>query len=295
MKGHADAGCPSCHRRNAAKLKTSERTAGIHHFAFTLHNMYRHRGLTVTESREILRPRDWDGTVAGNDLFDQSAHRFDAERQGRDVKEQPILAFGGVARELIGLHCGADGYHAVRVNARQRRKAEIGFHLAAHTGHAGGTAHQHHAFNLVFFELRITQNIGNSFKCFIHERLCELIKDHTSERKGMSTRREFKFKNRLRRIRERFLRRLRAVKQLTAVFCGKFNAAELRHRPVNHRMIKIIAPQRRIATRAEHFENAARKLEERDVKGAAAQVIDQIDALCTVVEPIGQSRRRGFV
>ena len=111
----------------------------------------------------------------------------------------------------------------------------------------------------------------------------------------MGTRREFKFKNRLRRIRERFLRRLRAVKQLTAIFGGKFDAAELRHCPVNHRMIKVIAPQRRVAARAEHFENAARKLEERDVKGAAAQVIDQIDALCTVVEPIGQRRRRRFV
>ena len=60
-------------------------------------------------------------------------------------------------------------------------------------------------------------------------------------------------------------------------------------------MVEIVAAERRIAAGRQHLKHALLQVEQRDVEGAAAQVVDRVDALRVVVEAIGQRRRRRFV
>ena len=60
-------------------------------------------------------------------------------------------------------------------------------------------------------------------------------------------------------------------------------------------MVEVVAAQGRIPARREHFEDAAVEFEERRVEGAAPQVVDQVDAFRTVVEPVGECGGGGFV
>ncbi len=60
-------------------------------------------------------------------------------------------------------------------------------------------------------------------------------------------------------------------------------------------MVEIVAAQRRVAVRREHLEHAARELQDRDVEGAAAEVVDRVRPLRRIVEAVGDRRRRRFV
>ena len=65
--------------------------------------------------------------------------------------------------------------------------------------------------------------------------------------------------------------------------------------PAMDTMVEVVAAKRRVAIRREHFEHAARELEDRDVERAAAQIVDRVGALRCVVETVGDRRRRRLV
>ena len=96
LERHADAGRPRRHRRNPPQFKARERTAGIHHFAFALHHVDRHRSLTVLERRKVLRHRGRNRRVAGNDFLNEPAHGFKPQRKRRHIEKQPVVARGRV-------------------------------------------------------------------------------------------------------------------------------------------------------------------------------------------------------
>ena len=52
-------------------------------------------------------------------------------------------------------------------------------------------------------------------------------------------------------------------------------------------MVEVIAAQRRVTTGGEHFEDALRKLEDRDIEGSATEVVDRVGAVGAMVQPIG--------
>ena len=71
--------------------------------------------------------------------------------------------------------------------------------------------------------------------------------------------------------------------------------ADLAANPIGDSAIEIIATQRRVAAGREHLKDPARQPQDRDIKGAAAEVIDRNSAFVGAVEPIGNRRRGGFV
>ncbi len=60
-------------------------------------------------------------------------------------------------------------------------------------------------------------------------------------------------------------------------------------------MVEIIAAKRGVAGGREHFEYAPRQLEQRQVEGAAAEVVHREGALGRIVEAVGDRRRSRLV
>ena len=68
----------------------------------------------------------------------------------------------------------------------------------------------------------------------------------------------------------------------------------LKH-PVGKRRVIVVAAQSRIATRSDHFKNALRQTQNRNVEGSTAQVVNGIDAFAGVIKAIGNGRRGGLI
>ena len=97
-----------------------------------------------------------------------------------------------------------------------------------------------------------------------------------------------------RRVRQRALRALRH---------GEHLGAHLRVRPrrpsgssaseqLGEARVEVVAAEPRVAAGRQHLEDAALELQDRDVEGAAAEVVDRDGALGVLVEPVGERRPR---
>ena len=71
--------------------------------------------------------------------------------------------------------------------------------------------------------------------------------------------------------------------------------ARLCDSPGENRAVKVVAAKRRIAARREHLENTPVKLQNRHVKRAAAEVIDDVNSFRCLIEAIGQSSGRRLI
>ena len=69
----------------------------------------------------------------------------------------------------------------------------------------------------------------------------------------------------------------------------------LGQRPADQRAVIVVAAQRRVSAGGDHLEHALRQTQDRDVKGAAAQVVHGINALAGIVQAVGNGCRRGLV
>ncbi len=74
-------------------------------------------------------------------------------------------------------------------------------------------------------------------------------------------------------------------------------ALELADQPVDDPLVEVLAPQVRVAARRPDLEQAVRQLQDRDVEGAAAEVVDghELAALARVLEPVGEGGRGRLV
>ena len=133
--------------------------------------MQRQRGLAIFVGGEILRQRSRDGGVARNNALHQPPHGFNAERQGNHIQQQQ-LAVGVVARQLVGLDGGPKGHHFIGVEIGQQWLAKKCLHRLAHSGHAGGAAHHHHALNIGFGQTGIAQRLAHGNQGAGCEGLC---------------------------------------------------------------------------------------------------------------------------
>ncbi len=64
-------------------------------------------------------------------------------------------------------------------------------------------------------------------------------------------------------------------------------SAELRHSPLNDALVKVIAAQMGIAAGGQHRKGAVLDLNDRNIKGAAAQIVDQDLLGGFVVQAVG--------
>ena len=65
---------------------------------------------------------------------------------------------------------------------------------------------------------------------------------------------------------------------------------ELRHDPVDHALVEVVAAEVGVAVRGLHLHDALAHLEHRDVEGAAAEVVDRDRLVLLLVEAVGERR-----
>ena len=277
--------------------------------------MDRHGRLAVAEGREVLGKRHGNRTVARNDLFNKAAHGLETERKRRDVEQQPVVVARGVACKLVGLHRSADRHDLVGIDVVKRGEAEELLDGRADAGHARRATDEHHAADVGNAGGSVAQNgldrvdrlpdevAGHCVEFLAREIKLDLVA--VVERKADAGRLV---------LREGLLRGARERHQ-TALFGGGEDvagervgrlavnreaglgiaAAEALRDVTEDAVVEVVAAQRRIAARGENFEDSARELEKRDVERAAAEIVDHVGTLGTIVEAVGERSRRRLV
>ena len=72
-------------------------------------------------------------------------------------------------------------------------------------------------------------------------------------------------------------------------------ALELLDQPVDDALVEVLAAQEGVAAGGPHLEEALRHLQDRDVEGAAAEVVDGHELALGVLQAVGEGGRRGLV
>ena len=259
-----------------------------------------HCGLTVLEGCKVLRHRRRNGGIARNHLFNQAAHGFQPQRKRRDVKKQPVVTLGRVARKLVGLHRSTDRHDLVGINVTERFAAEVIANGLAHARHAGRTAHEHHALDVVGGKLSVRKHVFDGVNRLLHQ-MCRHGVEFGARKHFIKLAAIGKFHRHTSflHIGERFASGLDGNRQ-TLFVRGRENVGmqsrpQLLNGPANQAMVEIVATKRRIATRSKHFKDTLGKVQKRNVKRTATEVVDQILAFGSVVQTICQCCSRRFV
>ena len=175
LEGYADTRCACGHRRNAAQGKFGQAAAVGNEFALALYDVYRHGGLAVFESSEVLRARGRNGGVARDDFLSKAAIGFQTERQGGNVQQQPF-AVGFVAGKDICLYGGTECNHFVWVEVVQRSLSEEGGDRLLDVQHTGGAADHNHAFDVGLGHACVFQCLFDRLYGFLHQILGQIVK-----------------------------------------------------------------------------------------------------------------------
>ena len=95
------------------------------------------------------------------------------------------------------------------------------------------------------------------------------------------------------RLLRRFLETLKRHPVLAQI--DAITLAELRHDPVDDPLVEVVAAKVRVAVGRLHLDDALSDFEDRNVEGAAAEVVDGNRLVLLLVEAVGQRRRGGLV
>ena len=114
------------HGRNAFEVEAGQGAAVLRHLALALHDVDGDVGLAVDAGGEVFGGGGGDGRVALDDLGDDSAEGFDAERKRSHVEEEHILGGRGAAFEDVRLHGCAEGDDLVGIEFGVRLFAALG-------------------------------------------------------------------------------------------------------------------------------------------------------------------------
>jgi hypothetical protein len=212
-----------------------------------------------------------------------------------DHVEQQQFALRIVAGELVGLDRGTQRDDLVRVEVGERIASEELGNRAAHLRHPGGSADQHHAFDFVPRQLCIAQRLAHGAHGARRQvaglQFEVLARDANLHRATAG---------RDRHVDHLLLGQLLLDlpgQHLDGGFFGRRLGRDPRllQQPVGQRAVVVVATQRRITARGHDFEDALRQAKDGDVEGATAQVVDGVDTLAGVVQPVGDGGSGGFV
>ncbi|EAP78313.1 Glutamate dehydrogenase [Roseovarius nubinhibens ISM] len=304
VEGHLDLRHAARCGRDVLEVELTEHLVVGRHFTFALEDPDRHGRLVVLGGGEDLALVGGDRGVAVDQTGEDTAQRFDAERQRGHVEQHNIL---DVALQNTGLDGGAHGHHFVGVDALVGLFAEEFGDFLDDLGHPGLTTDEHDLVNVAGRETGILERglagLERGFDQVAHEAF-ELgtgqFHDHVQRLTVRPHRDEGLVDFGLARAREldlglfcRFLETL----QGHLVF-GQVDAVlffELVGEVVDDAHVKVFTAKERVAIGGFDFEEAFVDLENGHVEGPAAEVIDRDRVGFVLVETIGQRGRGRLV
>ena len=182
-------------------------------------------------------------------------------------------------------------HHLVRVDVAERLAAEQLGHEAAHGGHAGGAAHEDDAVQLRGRHSRVLERPAAHHARLLDERADPRLEVRARQRLPVRAHGELH----LGRVGERLLGLARGGQHLGHQRGGGGGLAHGLQHALGDGPVEVVAAERRVAAGGLHLEDAVHQLEDGDVEGAAAEVIDREGALAALVEAVGERRRGGLV
>ena len=309
VEGHFNLRHAAAGRRNPFEVEFAQELVRSGHFAFALVDLDGHGGLIVFGRREDLAVLGRDRGVALDHRGHHAAERFNAEGQRRHVEKQHVVAF---AREDRTLNGGADGDGFVGVDVLARFAAEEFADDFLHARHAGLTAHEDHVGDVGLRGARVGEGLAARFDRALNQIFDEAFELGARDVEvqvlrtrgvGRDVRKvDFRFLT----AREFDLGLFGGVLQTlqSEDVLGEVDArvlAEFADDVVDQALVEVFAAEERVAVRGEHFKLLVavdvRKVDDRNVERAAAQVVDGdlAVALAALVETEGQSRGGRFV
>ncbi len=263
-----------------------------------------HRVLVVDHGGEDLGVLGRDGRVAFDQLGEQAALRLDPQRQRRDVEQHQVL---DVAAQDAALDRGAHRHHLVGIDVAVRLAAEDPLDGGGDQRRAGLAAHQQHLVDLVRPQVRLAQRVQAWSFGARDQVLHQLL-----EMGAGQAARQVAGPRRVGRDERQVDRRVVGARQLALGPLGRLLeplqrhavaaqldaglGAEIVDQPVHDALVEVLAAEEGVAGGGAHLEDALRQLEDRDVEGAAPQVVDGDDlVVVAAVEAVGERRRRRLV
>ena len=283
-------------RRNPDEVELAQELVVGRHLALALEDADGHRGLVVLGGREHLALARRDRRVALDEAGEHAAQRLDAERERGHVEEQHVL---DVAGEHGALDRGADGDDLVGVDALVRLAPEEVLHRLDHLRHAGHAADEDDLVDLAGRKARVLERQLARLDGALDELLDQRLElgagelDREVLGAGGVGGDERQVDLGLHRAREldlgllgaflEALQRERVLAQVDALLL-----LELVGEVVDDALVEVLAAEEGIAIGRAHLEHAVADLEDRDVEGAAAEVVDRDRAAALLLEPVGE-------
>src|SRR6266540_2044673 len=289
--------------RDPLEVEASESPVVPRHLALALEHVDLDGGLALRRRREDLRPLRRDRGVPLDELRHHPAKRLDAERQRRHVEEEDVLHLAG---EHARLDRGADRDDLVRVHRAVRVLPEELLHRLDDPRHAGLAADEDDLVDLRRLELRVREALAGRLDRALDEILDELLELRARELDrevlgaGLVGGEERQVDLGLRHRGEldlRLLRRLLEALQHHLVLrdVDARVLLELGDEPVDDPLVDVVATEVRVAVRREHLHDVLADLQDRDVEGAAAEVVHRDLLVLLLVEAVRERRRGGLV
>ena len=240
--------------------------------------------------RHHLRLGRGNARVAGNDFLGHPAHRLQPQREGNDVEEQHLVLASLIGEE-VGLDRRAHRNHLVWVDIGQGLLPEQLGDVGADRGNSRRAADQDDALHVGGGHARVLERPLDR-----HSRLLEPGADPGLE-VGPADGHRVALEPDVGSVdggegllgcpgQQEQRGHLRVVGPLQP---------ELSDHLLDDGAIEIIAAQRGVASHGLDLKDSVDQLEHRDVEGAAAEIVDRVQALGTLVEPVREGRRGGLI
>ena len=264
--------------------------------ALTLANPDVHRRLVVNRGREYLRALHRDGRVALDHGGRPAPLGFNRKSQRGHVEQDHVLH---VPLQDSALDAGSDRHHLVGIHPFVRRLAGQFLGHLVHFRHARHPAHQHQLVNLARTHPGFLQTVQNRLLGPRQEIPRQLLKLRPAQRDldvlraGLigCHKRQVDLVGRGRtqgnlgflRLFLDPLQRIRLSDQVDA-----FLLLELRHHPVDDGRVPVVTTELCVSVGRKDLEDTVPDLKDRNIKGAAAQVIHRNLFVARLVQPVGQ-------
>jgi hypothetical protein len=301
VEGDLDLGHAARRGRDAHELELPQRAVVARHRALALEDVHLDRRLAVGGGGEHLRLARGDGRVALDQAREDAAQGLDAEGKRSHVQEQQVL---DVARQHAGLDGGAHRDHLVRVHALVRLLAEEVLDELLDLRDARRSADEDDLVDLVRRHARVLQALAHGRHRALQEVPHELLELRAAQLQvqvlgaGGVGGDEGKVDLRLRGggelhlgLLRRFLEPLEGHLVLAEV--DALVLLELADDPLDDALVQVVAAEMGVPVRGLDLDHALADLQDGDVEGPAAEVVDRDRLVLLLVEAVGQRGRVG--
>ena len=237
------------------------------------------------------------------ELGEHAAEGLYAEAQRGDVQEQDALH---VAAEDAALYGSADGHALVRVDALEALVTGEGLDGLLHGGDTGGAADKQDLAQVAGLEPGVAEGLAHGAGGLFDQVVGELVELRAGER-DVEVLRAVRVRGDVRQVDvgaghagEVALGLLGGLTQALHgnAVRGEVDAVglfEFVHQPAGDALVKVVAAEAVVARRGEDLDDAVAYLEDGDVEGAAAEVVDHYLLVGLLVQAVGQGGRGRLV